>query len=64
MATDFGRVAQRPGPLHEHPPGMGVARFGDTSLPPPSPTGVFTGRQPQVTQELSGGGKATKPLRH
>jgi hypothetical protein len=57
VATDLGRVALGPRVLPQNPAGLRGARFREASLPPPFPPRGFTGDQPQVTQELTGGGK-------
>ena len=53
MAADLGRIAVRPGPFDQHPPGMGVARLGDASLATSVSTGVFRGDETEITHELS-----------
>src|SRR6266508_3190313 len=47
MATDLRRVAIGPGPFHQGPPGVGVARLGDAALAAPLPRGGLRGREAQ-----------------
>ena len=53
MAADLGRIAVRPGPFVQHPPGMGVARRGKASLATSVSTGSFRGDETESTHELS-----------
>src|SRR5882724_363972 len=53
MAAHLGRIAVGPGPFDQCPPGMGVARLGDASLPTSVSTGIIRGDETEITHELS-----------
>ena len=57
-ATDFRRIAVRPGAFDECVSRMAVPRLGDRALTPPLTAGVFRGGQAQGTHALSGVVKA------
>jgi hypothetical protein len=57
MATTLGRIAVRPRPFNQGPAGRAMASLGDAPLGAPWATGLFRGRQAQITYQLSWVGK-------
>jgi hypothetical protein len=54
MATDFRRIAVRPGAFDQRPAGMGVTGFGDRPLSASLAGGILRGDQPQEFHQFSG----------
>src|SRR5262245_50124943 len=53
MATDYSRIAVRPGAFHQRPSGMGVTSLGDRTLAASLTGGIFRGDQTQEFHQFS-----------
>ena len=58
MATDLRWIAVRPRALNQGPAGMMIPGLGDAPLGASWATGIFRGRQAQISHQLFGVGKA------
>jgi hypothetical protein len=54
VATDRGGIPVGPGPFDQGTAGMGVAGFGERTLPPALTAGVFRGDETQEFHQLPG----------
>jgi len=54
VSTALGRIAGRPGAFDEGTTRMRLPGLGTTALLTPRPTGIFRGREAEISHELSG----------